>query len=76
MSFEEEFPSLKGFHEDPKNLLFSARQGYSKVFHERAITNYCVDKQRLQKAIEKWDISKNPNQILFNKIGFEKELEI
>ena len=33
-----------------------------------------LDKAKVREAIDKWNISKNPNQILLNKIGFEKEL--
>jgi len=53
MTFEIDYPGLKGFHEDTEKLLFSVRQGHSKIFNERAIKNHCVDKQRLREAIDR-----------------------
>ncbi len=33
-------------------------------------------KQRVRDAIKEWNISKNPNRILLNKIGFENDLSL
>lgn len=53
--FKEEFPSLrKEFASDPRNLLFSERNGLTLLFNETTIKQHCLDKQRVQEAIESW----------------------
>ena len=45
MTFEEEFPSLKGINEKHSYNLLSERQ-------KQLITEFCLDKQRVKEAIE------------------------
>lgn len=53
VTFEEQFPSLtKKISSNPNKLLFSEREQITLLFNEKAIMNYCLDKQKVKKAID------------------------
>lgn len=54
MNFEKDFPSLKGMESHTDALLFSERNNLTFLFNERAITNHCLDKQKVKEVINKY----------------------
>jgi len=69
--FEEDYPSLKGLESNPNDLLFSERNGYTKLYNERAIRNTCIDKVKVYTVVSKL-YNTDVRDSLMKKLGLEK----
>jgi len=63
MTFEDDFPILSQFPTDHKKPGFSVREGFTKLYGERAIQNHCLDRQRVRDAIDRLVVRKRDHKI-------------
>jgi hypothetical protein len=73
--FDKLFPSMtKDISSKPNDLLLSEREGYTLLFNERAISNYCLDKKRVREIIDKLSYTEFEGMCIRNAPISKKEL--